>query len=199
MNYYVKKMCTQQLSLEAKVKKGLLDFFTPQTHNSHEYKNWISTLSPTTCVFCINQHGKVYSIYEIPDVEPPVHDRCGCKITPMKSVHLGDATKDGRNGVDLYVNTYGLLPSNYITKKEAKKAGWVNVLGNLSLVAPGKVIGGDIYKNRNKHLPSSPGRIWYEADINYDNGYRNGHRLIYSNDGLIFATYDHYMTFVEIH
>ena len=58
---------------------------------------------------------------------------------------------------------------------------------------------GGVYDNDNKHLPESPGRIWYEADINYDTGYRNDHRIIYSNDGLVFATYNHYMTFVQIH
>ena len=54
------------------------------------------------------------------------------------------------------------------------------------------------YKNRDKRLPDVPGRIWYEADINYSFGYRGGERIPYSNDGLIFATYDHYATFVEI-
>lgn len=55
-----------------------------------------------------------------------------------------------------------------------------------------------IYQNRNKHLPYKLGRIWYEADINYYEGRRNRHRLLWSNDGLIFVTYDHYATFYEI-
>ena len=55
-----------------------------------------------------------------------------------------------------------------------------------------------IYKNRDKRLPNELGRIWYEADINYYEGKRNGHRLLWSNDGLIFVTYDHYETFYEI-
>lgn len=59
--------------------------------------------------------------------------------------------------------------------------------------------GADVYVSINGHLPDSPGRVWYEADINYESGYQNHHRLIYSNDGLIFATYDHYETFVQIH
>ena len=138
-------------------------------------------------------------IYEILEVEPPVHDRCGCRIMPMRAVYFGDATQDGRNGADVYLSLYGRLPSNYINKKDAINAGWINILGNLNVVAPGKVIGGDVYRNKNGHLPSAPGRVWYEADINYDTGYRNHHRLLYSNDGLIFATYDHYMTFVQIH
>lgn len=55
-----------------------------------------------------------------------------------------------------------------------------------------------VYQNENKHLPDKPDRIWYEADINYYEGKRNKHRLLWSNDGLIFVTYDHYETFYEI-
>ena len=55
-----------------------------------------------------------------------------------------------------------------------------------------------VYKNRDKRLPDALGRIWYEDDIHYSFGYRGGERILYSNDGLIFATYDHYATFVEI-
>lgn len=55
-----------------------------------------------------------------------------------------------------------------------------------------------VYKNRDKRLPDALGRIWYEADINHSFGYRGGERILYSNDGLIFVTYDHYATFVEI-
>ena len=118
---------------------------------------------------------------------------------PMKAVYFGSATQDGQNGADVYLSIYGTLPSNYISKRDAINTGWINILGNLNVVAPGKVIGGDVYRNKNGHLPSAPGRVWYEADINYYTGYRNRHRLLYSNDGLIFATYDHYMTFVQIH
>ena len=64
--------------------------------------------------------------------------------------------------------------------------------------APWKMYTRCVYDNDDGHLPSAPGRIWYEADINYYEGRRNGHRILYSNDGLIFATYDHYLTFYEI-
>lgn len=199
MSYYVRKTYKQPLYLEEEVRKEFLELFTPPTHDSIDYKNWISTLSLTTCKFCENQHGKIYSIFEFLEIEPPVHDKCGCRVIPMKAVYFGNATKDGQNGADVHLSIYGKLPSNYISKKDAINAGWKNTLGNLNDIAPGKVIGGDVYRNGNGHLPSAPGRIWYEADINYDTGYRNVHRLIYSNDGLIFATYDHYKTFVQIH
>ncbi|WP_074017358.1 ribonuclease domain-containing protein [Anaeromassilibacillus senegalensis] len=55
-----------------------------------------------------------------------------------------------------------------------------------------------IYKNEDEHLPQVLGRIWFEADINYYSGRRNKHRLLWSNDGLLFVTYDHYQTFLEI-
>ena len=55
-----------------------------------------------------------------------------------------------------------------------------------------------VFKNRNKHLPDAVGRVWFEADINYEGGFRGSDRILYSNDGLIFVTYDHYMTYVEI-
>ncbi|MDU7336904.1 MAG: ribonuclease domain-containing protein [Clostridium sp.] len=60
------------------------------------------------------------------------------------------------------------------------------------------MITGGIYRNDDGHLPPSSGRIWWEADINYYSGKRNMHRLLWSNDGLLFVTYDHYETFLEI-
>ena len=60
------------------------------------------------------------------------------------------------------------------------------------------MIGGDIYSNRDGKLPSAPGRIWYEADIDYIQGYRNDKRILFSNDGLLFTTGSHYGTFIEV-
>ena len=54
------------------------------------------------------------------------------------------------------------------------------------------------YKNKNGHLPTASGREWIEADLNYKFGFRNDQRILFSNDGLIFVTYDHYKTFCEI-
>lgn len=96
------------------------------------------------------------------------------------------------------VDQYGVLPEYYLSKADAKELGWKAYLGNLSEIAPGMMIGGDVYQNRNGHLPQVEGRIWYEADINYVDGYRTRHRILYSNDGLVFVTYDHYETFYEI-
>ena len=116
----------------------------------------------------------------------------------MRTKTVGTATNMGYNGADAQIFYMKKLPSYYISKKQARKAGWQDWKGNLNDVLPDKMIGGDIYKNKEGKLPSAPGRVWYEADINYDNGYRNRQRILYSSDGLIFVTYDHYQTFYEI-
>lgn len=101
-------------------------------------------------------------------------------------------------GVAEYIRVHHELPGNFITKAEAKKLGWDPQGGNLQDVAPGKSIGGDVFQNREKKLPSKKGRIWYEADINYKSGHRGKDRILFSSDGLIYKTEDHYETFKPI-
>ncbi len=98
-----------------------------------------------------------------------------------------------------YPHIYAHLPDNFITKNEAKKMGWDSQSGNLDEVAPGMSIGGDIFGNREKLLPEEKGRKYYECDVNYEGGYRNGERIIYSNDGLIYYTDDHYKSFEQLY
>ena len=140
----------------------------------------------------------VFSTVEDIPVEPPLHEWCRCRIEPLIAVFPGYATMNGEDGADFWLSYYGKLPDYYITKAEAKERGWKAFAGNLHEVAPDKMIGGDIYENRNGHLPIAEGRIWYEADINYTVGYRRRHRILYSNDGLVFVSYDHYETFWEV-
>jgi len=97
-------------------------------------------------------------------------------------------------GVADYIHKNGTLPENFITKAQADKLGW-KPGGDLNKVAPDKSIGGDIFKNAEKALPDAANRIWYECDINYNGGHRGDDRLLYSNDGLIYSTLDHYKTF----
>lgn len=101
--------------------------------------------------------------------------------------------------VALYLDTFGRLPENFITKKQAEKAGWNSKEGNLWEVAPGKSIGGSHFGNYEEQLPEKEGRKYYECDINYDGSYRSGERIIYSNDGLIYYTGDHYKTFEQLY
>lgn len=104
-----------------------------------------------------------------------------------------------RDEVAMYIKTYGCLPENFITKDEAEDLGWVSSKGNLHEVAPGKSIGGDRFGNREGLLPKASGRQYYECDINYSGGYRGSERIVYSNDGLIFYTADHYESFTQLY
>ena len=106
-----------------------------------------------------------------------------------------DGSYTSKEEVAAYIHQYGRLPSNFITKKEAKKLGWVNTEGNLAEVAPGKSIGGDYFGNYEGMLPEKDGRDYYECDINTDGSYRGAERIVFSNDGLIYYTLDHYDSF----
>lgn len=94
-----------------------------------------------------------------------------------------------------YVRQNNRLPDYYITKNQARKLGWKPETGNHCEVLPGKAIGGDHFGNRENRLPKTKSRKYFEADINYHCGRRGSDRLIYSSDGLIFTTKDHYKTF----
>lgn len=106
-----------------------------------------------------------------------------------------DGTYTSKEEVAEYIYLYEKLPSNFITKKEAQKLGWDNSKGNLAEVAPGMSIGGDYFGNYEGNLPEADGRDYYECDINYESGYRGSERIVYSDDGLIYYTADHYETF----
>lgn len=104
-----------------------------------------------------------------------------------------------KDEVALYIHLYGKLPSNYITKQEAEDRGWDPQEGNLSDILPGLSIGGSPFGNYEELLPKADGRKYYECDIDYDGGYRNAKRIIYSNDGLVFYTEDHYKHFEQLY
>ena len=165
---------------------------------SSKWKMWKAKIDLRTCLNCRKLHGKIYSIKEKVYPTRPLHPNCRCIVERLKAVLAGTATYNGTNGADWYLKVYGKLPEYYITKKAAERAGYKSYLGNLSKVAPNKMLFKGIYNNLNGHLPTSPNRIWYEADINYEFGYRGTERILFSNDGLIFVTYDHYSTFIEI-
>lgn len=113
-----------------------------------------------------------------------------------------DGHYTSKEEVALYIHTYGKLPSNYITKNEAEELGWKKKdgeAGQLHVVAPGMSIGGSKYGNYEGLLPDADGRKYYECDINYVKGNRGAERIVYSNDGLIFYTGDHYETFEQLY
>lgn len=98
-----------------------------------------------------------------------------------------------------YIFAHGTLPDNFMTKSEARQLGWDSRQNYVSDVAPGYSIGGDRFGNYEGLLPDASGRKWYEADANYTAGPRGAERILYSSDGLVYYTSDHYQTFTEMH
>lgn len=88
------------------------------------------------------------------------------------------------------------LPPRYVTKDEAKGHGWHG--GGLCAVWPGHAIGGDLFHNFAAALPEAAARVYREADLDADCRSRGPKRLVFSNDGLIFVTVDHYKSFVPV-
>ena len=108
----------------------------------------------------------------------------------------GSYTK--KDDVALYIHTYGKLPNNFITKKEAEKLGWSG--GGLDKYANGKCIGGDRFGNYEGLLPKKKGRTYTECDIDtMHKSSRGAKRIIFSNDGLIYYTDDHYESFTLLY
>lgn len=110
-----------------------------------------------------------------------------------------DGEYTSRDEVAAYLHAFGHLPDNFITKKEAKALGWDSSKGNLGEVAPGKSIGGDYFGNYEGILPEAEGRKYTECDIDSTGGYRGAKRIVFSNDGLIYYTEDHYETFTLLY
>lgn len=110
-----------------------------------------------------------------------------------------DGSYTSKDDVALYLHTYGKLPPNFISKTKARKAGWDPQKGNLNEVCPGKSIGGSVFYNDDHALPDAPGRTWHECDVNYQGGHRGPERIVYSTDGLVYYTPDHYKTFEQLY
>ena len=119
-------------------------------------------------------------VTEAPETEVPALDEYGSYTS--------------KEDVALYIHIYGHLPQNFMTKKEAQKLGWEG--GSLEKFAPGMCIGGDKFGNYEGLLPEAPGRTWTECDIDTLGAKSRGaKRIVFSNDGLIYYTDDHYESF----
>ena len=107
-------------------------------------------------------------------------------------------TFTSKDDVALYIHTYGKLPQNFITKNEARSLGWQG--GGLEDYAPGKCIGGDYFGNFEGLLPEKKGREYTECDIDtLGKDSRGPKRIVFSNDGLIYYTDDHYESFTLLY
>ena len=109
-----------------------------------------------------------------------------------------DGSYTSKDDVALYIHTFGHLPSNFITKKQAEALGWSG--GSLEPFAPGKSIGGGRFGNYEGLLPDAPGRTYTECDIDTrGKKSRGAKRIVFSNDGLIYYTDDHYESFTLLY
>ena len=115
----------------------------------------------------------------------------------MRAVKAGMGSYEGENGAVWWLWNKGVLPGYYIFINDLLALGW-QPSKSPAKYAPDQMLTRGIYRNDNGHLPDAPGRIWFEADLNYYSGKRNGHRVLWSNDGLMFVTYNHYESFIEV-
>lgn len=131
---------------------------------------------------------------DAPETQAPETDAPETEPTETEPTIAEDGIYDDKDSVALYIHLYGHLPSNYITKKEAQNLGWQG--GSLEPYAPGKCIGGSHFGNYEGLLPDAPGRRYTECDIDTLGARSRGaKRIIFSNDGLIYYTADHYESF----
>ena len=116
---------------------------------------------------------------------------CNSTVSVME-----DGQYTSMEDVSAYIKKYHKLPSNYITKEEARDLGWTG--GSLEPYAPGKSIGGDVFTNRQGILPHSD-KKYIECDIDANNTSRGAKRIVYSTDDYrVYYTEDHYNTFTEV-
>ena len=130
-------------------------------------------------------------------LEQPVTAHGQANAVSYSGLKLDLKTTQAANEVVESLRKTGKLPTHYITKINAEMHGWQSgkALNNYVI---GAQIGGDVFKNNQKIVPEKLGRTWYEADIGVVNtqsrSKQSGTRLIYSSDGLLYITNDHYKT-----
>lgn len=128
----------------------------------------------------------------------PVADATGYIEGVEESVIDEDGWYYTAYDVSMYLHLYGRLPDNFVTKSEARELGWES--GSVEKYVQGYAIGGDKFGNREGLLPKADGRQYYECDIDTNGaGSRGAKRIVYSNDGLIYYTEDHYESFTLLY
>ena len=132
------------------------------------------------------------------ETEPPETEPARTEPEETEALLDIDGWYYSAEDVALYLVTYGELPSNFITKKEARELGWEG--GSVQKYLDGAAIGGDKFGNREGILPKASGRQYYECDIDTDGkNSRGAKRIVFSNDGLIYYTEDHYESFILLY
>ncbi len=130
------------------------------------------------------------------NTEVPVITAAAPTDAPVPAVTPGPLEEAQR--IADYLFEHGELPDTFLRKRDAQALGWNSAYNYVSDVAPGRSIGGDYFGNYEQKLPVVQGRKYYEADCFYQGGKRNAYRIIYSNDGHVWYTGDHYNTFTEL-
>lgn len=180
------------LSETESVEQGKQELTTPESSQS----------PPVTEAPAVTESTTPPSTEPVPS-EPPAETPSIEAEAPSEENTEATLDENGRyttpEDVALYIHTYGKLPCNFITKNEAKKLGWVSNQGNLWDVTDQMSIGGDRFGNYEGLLPDAPGRKWTECDVNYEGGFRGSERILFSNDGLIYYTDDHYESFTQLY
>ena len=135
---------------------------------------------------------------ETPDTSLPPENPTTVTTTGPEEKLAPDGSYTSKEDVTLYLCQYGKLPGNFITKKDAQNLGWEG--GSLEPYAPGKCIGGDRFGNYEGLLPDKTGRTYTECDIDtLGASSRGAKRIVFSNDGLIYYTDDHYESFTLLY
>lgn len=167
-------------------------------------KRWISYFA-AFLVFCMTLFGGCGTAVEKQSGQPMQEQSQGqqqetdAPDTDSTEEIAEDGSYTSPEDVALYIHTYEKLPGNFITKKDAEALGWDSKKGNLWEVADGKSIGGDHFGNYEGLLPQEDGLTYKECDVNYEGGFRGAERIIYSNQGDIYYTGDHYESFEQLY
>lgn len=174
-------------------------------------KKWISMLLAMVLALTLTACGGSQTPAEVPEAQPEIvetapeqetqaeeaaEEPAEVPDTPDSEAETlsEDGTYTTKEDVALYIHLYGHLPDNFITKKEAEKLGWPG--GSLEPYAPGMCIGGSRFGNYEGLLPEAEGRSYTECDIDTLGAKSRGaKRIVFSNDGLIYYTEDHYESF----
>ena len=133
-----------------------------------------------------------------PETEPTTKptEPAPTETKPPQTEPEQEKSIDSKEEVALYIHQHGKLPPNYITKSQARKLGWKS--GSVERYAPGKCSGGDRFMNREGLLPQ--GHTYYECDIDtLGASSRGAKRIVFSDDGLIYYTSDHYASFTLLY
>ena len=161
---------------------------------SEALPSWLGDASapPAAALQTAEESGGLTPLTDPPQSEPAVQTP---ETAPEQTPAVDeDGEYDSKDELALYIHTYGHLPKNFVTKAEAEAAGWSG--GGVEKVLPGMCIGGDRFGNREGLLPKAEGRVWTECDVNTrGKKSRGSERIVFSNDGLIYYTADHYDSF----